>query len=104
MLFDQLSHDRRLGATPRPRMTLQQLNLTTFHLERYRFHSPTVILSWHQVNTRIIRGVTRCDGLSERPQKKRQRTAALQNLADGEARAKTRQRLGVRLSSAAFFS
>src|SRR5438445_10604532 len=33
---------------------------------------------------------------------KRQRTAALQNLAEGVAGAPSRQRLGVRLSSAAF--
>src|ERR1051326_8908888 len=33
---------------------------------------------------------------------KRQRTAALQDLAEGEAREETRQRLGVRLSFAAF--
>jgi len=37
-------------------------------------------------------------------EKKRQRTAALQNLADGIARRRTRQRLGVRLSSAAFLA
>src|SRR6266478_1840661 len=36
-----------------------------------------------------------------RKQQKRQRTAALQNLAEGVARNPPRQRLGVRLSSAA---
>lgn len=43
------------------------------------------------------------DGRLNKFWKKRQRTAELQNLAGVQARAKTRQRLRVRLSSAAFY-
>src|SRR5689334_21017065 len=44
------------------------------------------------------------NGACGRKQRKRQRTAALQNLAEGVARYPARQRLGVRLSSAALTS
>jgi hypothetical protein len=46
VLFYQVPYNSRLGATPRPGMAFQQLDLTPFHLESYRFHSLTVLLKW----------------------------------------------------------
>jgi hypothetical protein len=51
----------------------------------------------------LLRREMRSDGTCQRAEAERQRTAALQNLAAGVAREKARQRLGVRLSSAALY-
>jgi len=44
VLLNQVPHDGRLGATPRPGMTFQKLDLMPFHFKRNRFHRLRVLL------------------------------------------------------------